>query len=129
MINLVSVGVCRGDSFGERMASSSKDEIEKFNEQNFELWKFKMEDLMVDKEQWEAMDLGTKPTTMLLEDWEKLDRKARSTIQICLLGLVLLNFSGEDSAKKLWEKLGNLYQSNSLVNKLFLQKKLYHIRM
>jgi hypothetical protein len=42
---------------------------------------------------------------------------------------VLLNVSREDIAKKLWEKLGNLYQSKSLVNKLFLQKKLYHLRM
>jgi hypothetical protein len=31
--------------------------------------------------------------------------------------------------KKLWEKLGNLYQSKSMVNKLFLQKKLYLLRM
>ena len=36
---------------------------------------------------------------------------------------------GEDTAKKLWEKLGNLYQLNSLVNKLFLRKKLYLMRM
>ena len=32
-------------------------------------------------------------------------------------------------AKKLWEKLGNLYQSKSLVNKLFLQNKSHHLRM
>jgi hypothetical protein len=31
--------------------------------------------------------------------------------------------------KELWYNLGNLYQSKSLVNKLFLQKKLYHLRM
>ena len=49
MINLVSVGVCRGYSFAERMASNSRVEIEKFNGQNFELWKLKMEDLLVDK--------------------------------------------------------------------------------
>ena len=42
---------------------------------------------------------------------------------------MLLNVSGEDSAVKLWEKLGSLYQSKSLVNKLFLQKKLFHLRM
>ena len=36
-----------------------------------------------------------------------------------LLDSVLLNVSGEDSALKLWEKLGSLYQSKSLVNKLF----------
>ena len=42
---------------------------------------------------------------------------------------MLLNVSGESTAKELWDKLGNLYQSKSLVNKLFLQKKLYHIRI
>ena len=50
MINLVSVGVCWGDSFAERMVSSSRVEIDKFNGQNFELWKLKIEDLLVDKE-------------------------------------------------------------------------------
>jgi hypothetical protein len=42
---------------------------------------------------------------------------------------VLLNVSGESIAKELWDNLGNLYQSKSLVNKLFLRKKLYHLRM
>ena len=37
--------------------------------------------------------------------------------------------SGEDSIKKLCEKLGNLYQLKSMVNKLFLRKKLYLMRM
>ena len=55
------------------------------------------------------MDPGTKPTGVSTEDWEKLDRKARSMIRLCLSDSVLLNVSGEDSAKKLWEKLRNLY--------------------
>ena len=42
---------------------------------------------------------------------------------------MLLNVSGESTSKELWDKLGNLYQSKSLVNKLFLRKKLYHLRM
>jgi len=32
-------------------------------------------------------------------------------------------------ANDLWDKLGTLYQSKSLVNKLFLWKKLYNLRM
>ena len=120
MINLVSVAVCRGDSFAERMSSNSRVEIEKFNRQNFEMWKLKMEDLLVDKEQWAIMDPSTKPIAMSSEDWDKLDRKARRMILLFLSDLVLLNVFGEDSTKKLWEKLGNLYQSKSLVNKLFL---------
>ena len=107
------MGVCRRDSFAGRMASSSRVEIEKFNRHNFELWKLKMEDLLVEMEQWAAMHLGTKLTGVSTEDWKKLDRKARSTIRLCLSDSVLLNVSGEDSAKKLWENLGNLYQSKS----------------
>jgi hypothetical protein len=37
--------------------------------------------------------------------------------------------SGEATTKELWDKLGALYQSKSLVNKIFLQKKLYLLRM
>eukprot|EP00253_Pinus_taeda_P009606 PITA_09606 len=37
-------------------------------------------------------------------------------------------YPGEATVKVLWDKLGILYQSKSLVNKLFLQKKLYNLR-
>ena len=53
----------------------------------------------------------------------KLDRKAKSTIRLCVSDSVLLNISGEASAKALWDMLGTFYQSKSLVNKLFLLKK------
>ena len=36
----------------KKMVSTSKTEIEKFNGQNFELWKLKMEDLLMDRDQW-----------------------------------------------------------------------------
>jgi len=50
------------------MASSGKVEIEKFNCQSFELWKLNMEDLLVDKDQWIVVDLGTKPTRVSDEE-------------------------------------------------------------
>lgn len=64
-----------------------------------------------------------------MEDWTNLDWKAKSTIQLYLSDLVVLNVSGEDTAKTLCNKLGALYQSKSLVNKMFPQKKLYNLRM
>eukprot|EP00253_Pinus_taeda_P026071 PITA_26071 len=88
-----------------------------------------MEDLLVDKDQWIAVDPGTKPTGVTDEEWKKLDSKAKSTIRLCVSDSVLLNVSGEATAKALWDKLGTLYQSKSLVNKLFLRKKLYNLRM
>ena len=76
--------MCRSDYFVERMVNNSRVEIEKFNGQNFELWKLKMEAFLVDKEWWVAMDPGTKHVAMLKEDWDKLDRMVRSTICLCL---------------------------------------------
>lgn len=42
---------------------------------------------------------------------------------------MLVNVSAENTTKGLWDKLVNLYQSKSLVNKLFLRKNLYQLRM
>jgi hypothetical protein len=110
------------------------------HQENLALWKLKMEDLLVHKEQLITIDPGTHPTGtpststqatgkqptstpptgMSKEDWEKLDRRARSTIRLCLPDSVLLNVSGESTTMEIWDKLGNLYQSKSLVNKMFL---------
>jgi hypothetical protein len=46
------------------MLISSRIEIENFNDKNFELWNLKMEDLVVDKEQWIVVDTGTQNTCM-----------------------------------------------------------------
>jgi hypothetical protein len=111
------------------MASNSKMEIEKFNGKIFELWKLKMEDLLVERDQWIAVDPSTAPIGNSIDDWKKMDQKAKRTIRLCLSDSVLLNVSKEATAKDLWEKLGKLYQYKSLVNKLFLRKKLYNLRM
>ena len=83
----------------------------------------------MDKDHWIVVDLGTKPTGVSDEEWKKLDRKAKRTIRLCVSDSVLLNVSGEATAKDLWEKLGTLYQSKSPMNKMFLRKKLYNLRM
>eukprot|EP00253_Pinus_taeda_P032582 PITA_32582 len=88
-----------------------------------------MEDLLVDENQWIAVYPCTKPTRVSDEEWKKLDRKGKSTILLCVSDLVLLNVSREATTKALWDELGTLYQSKSLVNKLFLRKKLYNLRM
>jgi hypothetical protein len=62
------------------MTSSSKIEIEKFSGKFFELWKINMEDLLVDRDHWVVVDLGTTPTGTSTYDWKKLDRKEKSTI-------------------------------------------------
>jgi hypothetical protein len=76
-------------------------EIEKFNGKSFELWKIKMEDLLVDKDQWITVDLGIAPTGTLPDGWKNLDRKPKSTIRPCLSDSVLLNVLEEATTKDL----------------------------
>ena len=42
---------------------------------------------------------------------------------------MLINVHEETSAQNLWKKLGEMYQSKTLVNQIFLRKKLYSMRM
>ena len=85
------------------MASNSKMEIEKFNGKRFELWKLKMEDILVDRDQWIMVDPGMTPTGNSADDWKKMDRKAKRTIRLslrfsiteCVKGSYIQRFMGK----------------------------------
>ena len=55
------------------------------------------------------MDPGTKPTGISQQDWDKLERRERSTIRLCLSESVSLKVSGEYSVVNIWGKLESLY--------------------
>ena len=69
----------------------------------------------------------TRPATVAQADWDIKDRKARGLIRLCLTDAVLLNVLDEKKTYSLWERLGAMHQAKSLVNKLFLRKKLYSL--
>ena len=66
-----------------------KFRVDKFNGQNYQLWKMQMEDYLY-------LSLGGKakqPVAMKDEEWEVLDRKALGTIHMCLASSVVFNIS------------------------------------
>jgi hypothetical protein len=58
-----------------------------------------MEDMLVDKYQWIVVDPGIAPIRTSTNEWKKLDRKAKSTIRLCLSDSVLLNVLEEATTK------------------------------
>lgn len=48
---------------------------------------------------------------------------------MCLSDSILLKVSSETTAHKLWNRIGEIYQNKSLINKLFLKRKLYSLKM
>ena len=106
-------------------------DVENFSGTNFEMWKLKMEDLLIDRDLWDAVDENkfrpTDPT--LAAQYAVTNRKAKGLIRRCLADLILINVHEEPTAKKLWKMISEIYQEKSLVNKIFLRKKLYSLRM
>jgi hypothetical protein len=75
------------------LRKSAKFEIEKFNgKNNFEIWKVKMHDLLVQQGVVKAL-LGKskQPATITDEDWDEMDARALSAIRLCLADDVLFN--------------------------------------
>jgi hypothetical protein len=63
------------------MVRTSILEMEKFSGTKFELWKFKMEDIRIDRYLWVVVS-RSKPTSMIDEERVVLTRKVRSLIGI-----------------------------------------------
>ena len=92
-------------------------------------WKLKMEDFLEDHDLWEVTSLDVRSSTISQADWDLKDQKVKGLIRLYLADLVLLNVLNEKTANSLWTWLGSVYQAKSLVNQLFLRKKLYSLRM
>nr|GEV51329.1 retrovirus-related Pol polyprotein from transposon TNT 1-94 [Tanacetum cinerariifolium] len=56
-------------------------------------------------------------------------KKAHSALLLCLDNKVLREVNKKDSSAGVWLKLGTLYMTKSLVNKLYLKKKLFTFYM
>jgi len=63
------------------------------------------------------------------EDWEDMDLKAASTIQLYVTDEVICNVTDEKTATGLWSRLEILYMTKSIFNKLYLKKQLYGLCM
>ena len=52
-----------------------------------------------------------------------------STIRMCLADEILPEINTETTSKGLWKKLESTYMSKNMINKLWLKKQLYSLRM
>jgi hypothetical protein len=112
------------------MSEDGKFRVEKFNGQNYQLWKMQMEDYLYQKDLF--LPLGgveKKLTAMKDKEWEILDRKALGMIRLSLAASVAFNISKEKTTKGLMDALAKLYEKPSASNKVFLMKRLFNMKM
>jgi hypothetical protein len=112
------------------MSKDGKFRVEKFNGQNYQLWKMQMEDYLYQKDLFLPLSgVAKKPATMKDEEWEILDRKALGMIWLSLAVSVAFNISKEKTTKDLMDVLAKLYEKPSASNKVFLMKRLFNMKM
>ena len=102
------------------MAEDLKLRVEKFNGQNYPLWKMQMEDYLYQKDMY--LPLGGKAAKLAAmkdEEWNLLDRKALGTIRLCLAASVAFNISKEKTIEDVMKALGKLYEKPSASNRVF----------
>nr|GFD01836.1 retrovirus-related Pol polyprotein from transposon TNT 1-94 [Tanacetum cinerariifolium] len=69
--------------------------------------------------------LETLPANIVAGEKTALMKKTYSTLILCLGDRVLREVTKETTAAEIWTKLTSLYMTKSLVNRLYLKKKLY----
>jgi hypothetical protein len=112
------------------MSEDGKFRVDKFNGQNYQLWKMQMEYYVYQKDLFLPLGrVAKKPMTMKDEEWEILDRKALGAIRLRLVVLVAFNISREKTTKDLMDALAKLYEKPSMSNKVFLMKRLFNMKM
>ncbi|KAG8503416.1 hypothetical protein CXB51_001387 [Gossypium anomalum] len=109
--------------------AATRFEIEKFNgETNFNLWQVRMMAILV-QFGLKKVVTGKKLENLNKTEWEELDDKALSAIQLCLANTVLQEVLIEKTSSALWKRLETINATKSLANRLVLKQRLFTFRM
>ncbi|GKC40711.1 hypothetical protein Tco_1053095 [Tanacetum coccineum] len=107
---------------------ATKFEIEKFNENNFSLWKLKKKAILRKDKCLAA--IGERLADVTNDSkWDEMDENAIANLHLALADVVLSSIEEKKTAKDIWDHLARLYEASSLHNNFFLKRKLYALRM
>ena len=109
--------------------------IEKFDGENWHIWKLKIKFILIDKGLWKIVSgrvqkpFGPGVTPEDVEKWEDLDERALSCICLHMKDSQLLNVSKAESSAEAWESLETLYEHKNAASLLFLLQQFFTIKM
>ncbi|KAH9802591.1 Integrase catalytic domain-containing protein [Citrus sinensis] len=109
--------------------ATPKIDLEKFNGKNdFNMWKIKMEALLITQGLGDAIEPISKKdrkevsSSKTPEEAAELDKKAKSIIILSLGDAVIIEVAKEKTIAGLWAKLESIYMTKSLANRLYIKK-------
>ena len=111
----------------------SKVELEKFTgKNNFNMWKIKMEALLITQGLGDAIESENSKggsSSKTPEEIAEINKRARSAIILSLGDSVIREVAKEKTVAGLWAKLESLYMTKSLANRLYIKKRMFTLRM
>lgn len=109
------------------MADASKFSFAKLSNNNWQIWKFRMEMLLTREELWHVVsEPRVNPVT---DAWLKDDRKARATIGLCIEDNQLAIVKDASSAKDFWDSLRLYHEKTTMTSRVSLLKRLCSLNL
>jgi hypothetical protein len=105
--------------------------MEKFDGGNFHLWKFKMHIMLSKHGLWKFVDGSA--TIFDNEDeianYNEKETKAFALLCEHLMDAQLAHIQYYENVKSIWETLCDVHETKTIINKLFLQRRSFTIKM
>ena len=119
------------------MASSDNEGlsvVDKFNGENFSLWKFKMEMVLASRDLWDIVDESeaAPPSNADVKDKKAFEKRSKTAFGLIAINLVDKEMPHIKHCKgpaEAWKTLSNIHETKSLSNILFLRRKFFTIKM
>ena len=116
--------------------ATPKIDLEKFNGKNdFNMWKIKMEALLITQSLGDALKPVCKKegkevsSSKTAKEVAEVDKKARSIVILSLGDAVIREVAKEKTIASLWTKLEGIYMTKSLANRLYIKRRMFTLKM
>jgi len=114
--------------------NESARSIDKFNGENFRLWKFRMEMVLASMDLWEIVEETEEPPpkdgdAKEIKEYNRRAKKALSIISLSLVNSQLAHIKHCKGPAEAWKALCNVHETKSLSNILFVRRKFFTIKM
>ena len=101
--------------------------LEKLNDKNYSIWKFKME-LLLSREKVMSVVTEAKPEAPTAA-WLAEDEKARALIGLSLNDSQLIHVMQTTTAKEMWDALKSYHERSSLSSKIHVMRQMFATKM
>ena len=112
-------------------SESSTARIDKLDNSNYHFWKIRIEHLLIlkDSEGFLHEDPPTSDDSAAVFLWHKKDKKAQAIIGLSLSNDLFENVRDVETTKEMWMAIQNVFERQTLLNKLSARKKFYTATM